>query len=392
MKIKRLLVLALMICLFCSSGFLSFGIAPDIIHEMVVTITPQDDGYLNLHYSLDYEAATDFPSDIQYLEVGVPNTDFTLLEYSPSSLIKEAYEKKQNGSFVHLGFVELPKAGDRFTLEFTVRQGSMYNKSGQGDMSFQFVPGWFDFAVIEVLQVIVETNGLSNVVVMPEPDEWADSKAIWITKNLDTNEKAEKISVLSSNPSASKDTTNSNSDYNTHTPYSSNNHSNNVGNRTGSAANGIGVLIAIFIMLSFFSAAVRTGRRNRYGAGRYGGGYWGSPPPRSFFWGPPGGGGFHGHGRPGGFHGGGGFFGGGFGGGGRPSGGFGGGSRPSGGFGGGSSRPSGGGSSRPSSSGGGGGARSCACACACAGGGRVGCSERGYQVLHWLIKNKKKCC
>ncbi len=381
MKIKRLLVFALMTCLFCSSGFLSFSVDPDIIHEMVVTINPQDDGYLNIHYSLDYEAATDFPSDIQYLEVGVPNTDFTLLEYSPSSLIKEAYEKKQNGSFVHLSFVDLPKAGDRLTLEFTVRQGSMYNKSKQDDISFQFVPGWFDFAIIKELKVIVETGGLNNVVVMPEPDEWSDSKAIWITKNLDANEKADKISVLSSRLSASNDTTNSNSDYNTHIPNSSNNHSNNVGNRTGSSANGIGVLIAIFIMLSFFSAAVRTGRRNRYGAGRYGGGYWGSPPPRSFFWGPPGGGGFHGHGRHSGFHGGGGgFFGGGFGG-----------SRPSGGFGGGSSRPSGGGSSRPSS-GGGGGARSCACACACAGGGRVGCSERGYQVLHWLIKNNKKCC
>ncbi len=362
MKMKRMLVLILMICLLCSSGYLAFGVPPDIIHEMVVTITPQDDGYLNIHYSLDYEAATDFPEDIQYLEVGVANTDFTLLDYSPDTLIEDAYGTTQNGAFVHLDFKKLPKAGDRFTLEFTVKQGSMYNKSGQNDVSFQFVPGWFDFAIIKELQVIVETDGLNNVVVMPTPDKWSDSKAIWITKNLEANEKAEKISVLNSRSSGfSEDNAYQDQPNNYNEDYAPNYNDNP---RTSSSFSFGRIILFIFVLI--FIASLLGGRRNRYRAGRYGGGYWGPPPPRHrSFWGPP-------PPPPGGF-------------GGRPPRGFGGG-----GFGGG--RSSGGSSGRSSGRSSGGGGRSCACACACAGGGRVGCSERGYQVLHWLIKNKETSC
>lgn len=371
MKMKRLLVFVLLLGLFCSSGFLSFAIDPDIIHSMEITITPQDDNTLNIHYYLDYEAATDFPSDIQYLEVGVPNTDFTLLDYEPDSLIQSAYGITQNGSFVHLDFRKLPKAGDRFYLEFTVKQGSMYNRSGQNDISFQFVPGWFDFAVIKELKVIMETRDLYNLVLMPEPDLWADTKAIWVTKNLDAGEKAEKISVLHCKTSGYTD------DYVYSYPGNPG-YGPNLDQKPASRSPGIGFgRIILYFFIFIFIIALLSGRRNRYGAGRYGGGYWGAPPFRRHYFRPPpppppgfgprpprppmGGG----PGR-------------------RPPSGFGGGGRIGGGGGGGRNGGGGGG--------GGGGSRSCACACACAGGGRVGCSERGYQVLHWLVRHKKRAC
>jgi hypothetical protein len=95
----RKLRIFFMICIFitfitvCSSPAAA-ATPPDIIHQMKVTITPQADGSLNIHYFLDYEATTDFPADICYLEIGVPNSSFTLLDYSPDTLISGAGRTK----------------------------------------------------------------------------------------------------------------------------------------------------------------------------------------------------------------------------------------------------------------------------------------------------------
>lgn len=67
-------MLTITLLLACISIPAAAATPPDIIHQMTVTLTPQPDGSFNIKYNLDYEATTDFTTDIQYIEVGVPDT------------------------------------------------------------------------------------------------------------------------------------------------------------------------------------------------------------------------------------------------------------------------------------------------------------------------------
>lgn len=185
MKYKIMILLVVLFSVFTIRA--SAATPPDIIHEMDVNITPKSDGSLNINYALDYEAATDFPSDTQYLEVGVPNSDFTLVDYSHTSLISNAYEKKSGTSQVHLNFSRLPKKGDRFQFNFTINQRSMMYEAGNNNVSLQFRPGWFDFAVINELKVILNTGNFSPIKFDPVPGETNSTGAVWITRNMETS-------------------------------------------------------------------------------------------------------------------------------------------------------------------------------------------------------------
>jgi hypothetical protein len=317
-KVSQLILLVAVMTLL-ASNIAAAATPPDVIHEMAVTITPQADGSLRIDYAMDYEATTDFPADIQYLEVGVPNSNFRLERYSPPDLISGGYEKKGGVSQVHLDFIKLPKAGDRFKLDFTIIQDSMIYEAGN-EVVFQFRPGWFDFAVIEVLKVTIDTSSLWGVTLKPKPDELDGSRAVWITRNMKANQQAEMITVTcarSSYPNLKS---------------SSIRTASSAGSGDSSETSSI-LLILGFIILLFVLSILAKSRS--YRRGRYGGGYRRHHP-------------IHHHTHHHTFV--------------R------------------------GGSGR--GGGGGGCAHACACACACAGGGRVGCSERGYDVTCWLVREQ----
>ncbi len=301
-----LTLLLLLLFLILSSPSAQAATPPDIIHKMNVAITPQKDGSLTIHYELDYEATTDFPSDIRYLEVGVPNTDFTLLDYGPSTLISGAKENKNGTSQVHLDFMRLPKADDRFQLEFTINQRSMIYQEDDF-LSFQFRPGWFDFAEIDEMKVTLETSLLNNASCSPAPSTTDGALITWITYNMGVNQKTSLYTITCDKTSfpglQEKDLISKPSDADTI----------------------IGIIVVIIICI-FIGFLIIISKSNGYQKGRYAGGYKG--------------------GALGAHH----------------------------------------------TFRGGGTGCACACACACAGGGRVGCSERGYQVLHWLIKSGHSKC
>lgn len=194
MKYKIAVLLIVLLSLFTIKPYAATP--PDIIHEMDVNITPQSDGSLNINYCLDYEAATDFPSDTQYLEIGVPNSSFTIVDYSRTDLVNSAYEKNSGTSQVHLGFSRLPKKGDRFQINFTINQRSMMYDAGNNNVSMQFRPTWFDFAVIDQLKVTLNTQNYSPAQLNPSPSGTTSAGPVWITKDMKTNQKADLITVV----------------------------------------------------------------------------------------------------------------------------------------------------------------------------------------------------
>jgi len=164
---------------------------PDIIHQKIVEITPMPDGSLYISYELDYEATTDFPSDIQYLEMGVPNPAFSIESVKTDALVIDASANTQGGSWVRLNFSRLPQAGDRFQLRFSILQKDMIYRY-EDDIAFQFRPGWYDFAEIRNLRVMLMTDLLQDAKFDPKP-QIIEGRAIWIESEMQPGDKMDMI-------------------------------------------------------------------------------------------------------------------------------------------------------------------------------------------------------
>jgi hypothetical protein len=325
-----LIILAVIILLvFVPISVGSAQTPPDIIHSYVITIDPQTDGSLLMTYNFDYEAATDFTDEIPYVEIGVPNSDFEITDYGPKDFIKNAEKNISGGSWVHLDFYELPKEADRFNFYFTIEQNSMIYETDEG-FGFKFIPGWFSFAEVSELKVILLTEGLEICSLEPEPVNDTNGEIFWITKDMVEDQKADPIIVVS--------------DLNSYPDLTEEQLVSESGSVGGVVLIIFIVIIVLFLIIFF---VVTIAGDDGYDGGGYGGGYHG-----------------------GGF---------------RGSGGTSSGSR----FGGSGSASSGGSGSFSGRGSSCACVSSCACACACAGGGRVGCSERGFQVLHWIISKQK---
>lgn len=329
---KRILVFRLalaLVLLVVLKPLTAHAADPDVIKNYVVTVTPQTDGTLNMKYDFDYCATTDFPGNAIYLEVGVPNKKFELTEWGPKDWVTNAYTKTSGGSWVHLDFVHQPVAGECFTFNFTIHQSAMAHVSGD-DVTFQFIPGWFDFARIDKLTIVWAMPSDATLVktLDPQSARSENGQAIWEALNLAPNQKFTVNLVIAKTAYPDLKT----EDIVEEEPVPIN----------GGAGVGIvticliiGVIIVVLALILWLSDSAGGG--GGFSDGGYIGGYSG------------GSGSTHGD--------------------------------------------SGGGGSSGRNSGGGGnfGGRgsscacvsSCACACACAGGGRAGCSAKGFDIS-WM--------
>lgn len=322
---KRLLILALVMSLILTVAPVALAqTPPDVIKEYVVSIEPQTDGALKMKYDFNYCATTDFPANSGYLEVGVPNSNFSLTDYGPKDWVTSAAAKNGSTSQVHLDFAHVPKAGECFSFSFAILQKGMAYPSGTG-VSFVFTPGWFDFAKIEKLSVRWQLPKDISLVkgFDPAPKTQAGGLAVWEAENLAPNQKfTVKITVdktvfpqLVVQP--------------TQAPATSGGEG---GGSIDPALLCLIVIIVVVVVLAIAWAAysLDSGSGGSYSSGGYIGGYSSSSHSSS-------------------------------------------GSSSSGRSGGGSGSFGGRGSSCACVS-------SCACACACAGGGRAGCTEKGFDV------------
>lgn len=167
-----------------------FAAEPDVIGEYAITVTPQSNGNLEMAYSFsNYCATTDFPSDIQGLEVGVPNSHFTIKDFGPKGWVTDARPKTSGGSWVRLDFAKLPKKGDCFNLNFTIVQEQMANLQGE-EVTFKLTPGWFDFATIKKLKITWMLPTDASLVHKMDPEAVrTGNQAVWTKENLAPNQK-----------------------------------------------------------------------------------------------------------------------------------------------------------------------------------------------------------
>ena len=184
---RAILGLLVVIVTFFVSLVHVYAIPPDVINSYVVTIEPLPTGQLRITEEISYCAATDFPSGDAWLEIGVPNKSFELVEYGPDNWIVGASKKTSGGSWVHLDFAHLPLAGECFTFYFTIQQDRMAHRQGD-NVSFHFRPAWFDFAEIKELTIRWQVPDVEPSSAQPA-SSIEDGYVTWQTGNLGTNQK-----------------------------------------------------------------------------------------------------------------------------------------------------------------------------------------------------------
>ena len=345
MKKLKILPILMLVMIILPSLILTIPVTaytpPDVINDYRVTISMDDNGVLEMRYDFDYTATTDFPDGGAYLEIGVPNRNFQILDYGPKNFVVEASANTGSQSQVRLEFDHLPTAGENFSFFFIIRQEKMMNiKDDQ--VTIQYTPGWFDFAEIRKLTIEWLFNDTSFLTYTdPEPKQQSSNSITWVTNDLEPDEKyTVQISI---------DKT-----------YFSNSEKleENQAEETGlSLGAWLLIIVVVFMVVCLFvSILYEVSEGGGYSSGSYIGsrGYRyldddddyrssGSSSYRSSI-------GRGSSGRSGG-----------------GSGGF-----------------SGRSSSCASC------VSSCACACACAGGGRAGCNEKGFGVRYFLIRSEPK--
>lgn len=128
---------------------------PDQLESYTISVIPQQDGSLIMDYKLDnYCVAIDaWPTDEPYLQIGVPNSNFTITEWGPKegpNKVINAEVVNNGGSFVQLDFDKsgLPKKGDCFDLNFSIVQNHMaYPDPENSNITFKFIPAGWTFPI-----------------------------------------------------------------------------------------------------------------------------------------------------------------------------------------------------------------------------------------------------
>ena len=324
---KRLLIAAMAALLLGGLSSLSAASGTDVIKEYKIDIKPQADGTLKLAYTIRWCVISNSQGPLTYMDVGLPNRNFDIVSFDSQMSTLEA---KNSGSWsgVHAELKSKYNSGDCLTTGFVVLQKKMAHINDKKDVGFKYIPGWFDEIPVEHLVVTWEIPAQADAMPTFEPKPViSGNTAIWESKLAE----GEKYTINVLYPQSAVKTV-----------FPS--FKEDVAKEEETDASTVILVIIIAIVVAIVIIVIIAG----ISSGDYGGGGY-------------------------------------IGGGGTSSSGY----RGGGSYTGGLSRPSGG-SSSPSRSGGGGGSFggrgsscacvSCACACACAGGGRVGCSQKGFYI------------
>jgi hypothetical protein len=124
----------------------------DVLDAYTIAVTPQTDGLLTMDYTLSgYHNMSDWPTNQPYLQIGVPNSHFSITSWSSpdgSANISQVEAVNHNGSFAQFDFASLPQKGAVFNLHFTISQGQMaYPDAAKNEVTFKFIPAAWTFPI-----------------------------------------------------------------------------------------------------------------------------------------------------------------------------------------------------------------------------------------------------
>lgn len=119
----------------------------DVIENYEVTVEPNENGTLDISYAFDW-VALDSSEPLTWVEIGVPNRNFTISDYSRSTVERAQKSVSESDAYVKLIFREEYRGGERVHFEFRINQQTVLTDKN-GDCYYEFIPGWFNAIRVE---------------------------------------------------------------------------------------------------------------------------------------------------------------------------------------------------------------------------------------------------
>ena len=155
----------------------------DRIQSYNITVSPLDDGSLNLLYDITWEVLdSEKEGPLTWVQIGIPNSNINSLK-GLSDNIKSI--EKYNSTYVKIEFKDSYKSGDLVNFRFKFNQKDICSLNND-KVIFKFTPGWF--TDIEVQNITVKWA--ANNVLSANTENRENGYYIW-SKSLKKDEKLE---------------------------------------------------------------------------------------------------------------------------------------------------------------------------------------------------------
>ncbi len=141
-----LLAVQIFLIMFASVGVKA--VPDDIINKYEITVAPERDGVLNIQYNLRWTAVDKY-EELKWVDIGMPNADYVLLEESLTENVESAYQIDNDGyAALRIFFKQPYKGGECFDFGFSVFQNKMLCKDSNGYF-YELIPSWFNEIPVE---------------------------------------------------------------------------------------------------------------------------------------------------------------------------------------------------------------------------------------------------
>jgi len=183
-KMKK--VLFMMLFLIVISGIASADTGTYIIKEQFVDLDIHSDSNVRIKYEIEMEVTG---GNIPWVTVGLPNKNFDI-KSSGGAVNKISSDNSYGWTGVRIDLDKTYYDNDVFQFNFEVIQKRFIYKYEENNASIQFIPCWWDNAVIESLRVtmtIPETIHDGDVFYSdksPVPTSFVGRTIIWEENNL----------------------------------------------------------------------------------------------------------------------------------------------------------------------------------------------------------------
>lgn len=133
----------------------------DYIETYQITIDPNNDGTLNMHYKITWNVLDDeSEGPLEWVQIGIVNSYVKDLKPITSN-IKSLYYSSDDGAHIIIDFDRKYYKNESITFEFSYTQERIYHLIDEDKVYYNFVPGWFD--EIRVGYICVRWNALNVI-------------------------------------------------------------------------------------------------------------------------------------------------------------------------------------------------------------------------------------
>lgn len=142
----------------------------DEIEDYVITVDVNDDGSLNMTYTLTWRVLDDKKEGpLTWVKIGIPNSDVDNIKARTENIKSAEYYREGDEFFIRVDFTNAHYAGKSFTFSFSFRQYNMFAKNGQ-TMVYDFTPGWFNKIRVDSYTIRWNTDKVQSITPNTRPN------------------------------------------------------------------------------------------------------------------------------------------------------------------------------------------------------------------------------